>query len=96
VRQILERCDSALLEPIMRVDITAPERFVGEVIGTLNARRGRIHGLETRGTSTVIHALAPLEPLFGYAGDLRSITQGRASFNLSLHGYDLAPKASAE
>jgi elongation factor G len=91
VRQMLERCGSQLLEPIMRVDATTPERFVGDVIGSLNARRGRIEGIETRGTSTVIRARAPLEALFGYAGTLRSLTQGRASFSMQLEGYEVAP-----
>jgi elongation factor G len=91
VRQMIERCGSQLLEPIMRVDATTPERFVGDVIGSLNARRGRIEGIETRGTSAVIRALAPLEALFGYAGALRSLTQGRASFSMQLSGYEIAP-----
>ncbi|MEY4531665.1 MAG: hypothetical protein RLZZ156_2386 [Deinococcota bacterium] len=88
VRQMLELTGTQKLEPIMEVDVTTPPDFTGSVIGDLNTRRGVIKNLENKGASSLIKAFVPLQTLFGYAGALRSRTQGRAGFSMRLHGYE--------
>ncbi len=85
-----------LLEPVMGIEVVTPEDFVGEVMGDLNARRGRILGLESRGGTQIIQAQAPLATMFGYATNLRSGTQGRATFTMQFDHYDPVPNALAE
>ncbi|MBE0617582.1 MAG: elongation factor G, partial [Proteobacteria bacterium] len=88
-----EACQAAgpvLLEPLMRVDVVTPEDHVGEVIGDLNARRGDIQGMNAGRGTTEIEALVPLRRMFGYSTDLRSLTQGRATFTMTFHRYDKA------
>jgi len=85
-----------LLEPVMSVEVVVPEEYMGEVIGDLNARRGRIEGLELRGGSQIIRALVPLAEMFGYATDIRSRTQGRGSYTMHFGRYVEAPPAVAE
>ncbi len=85
-----------LLEPVMGIEVVTPEDFVGEVMGDLNARRGRILGLESRGGTQIIQAQAPLANMFGYATNLRSGTQGRATFTMQFDHYDPVPNALAE
>ena len=80
-----------VLEPVMRVEVTAPEAFLGAVLGDLSRRRGVVEGLEARGPVRQVTALVPLEALFGYAGDLRSLSQGRASFSMRPAHYALKP-----
>jgi len=82
----------ALLEPMMRVEVTIPEEYTGDVIGDLNGRRGRVQDLEVRPGSQVIRALAPMAGLFGYATELRSITQGRGTYTLHFGRYEEVPK----
>ena len=77
-----------LLEPIMVLEVVTPEDFVGEVMGELNARRGRITGLERRGATQIVHAQVPLATMFGYATTLRSATQGRATFTMQFDHYE--------
>lgn len=84
-----------LLEPIMRVEVTTPEDFMGDVMGDLNARRGRIEGMEPRGTAQVVRALVPLGTMFGYATDLRSATQGRAVYSMHFDHYAEVPASIA-
>ncbi|NLJ86251.1 MAG: elongation factor G [Firmicutes bacterium] len=91
-----KQADPVLLEPIMKVEVVTPEEFLGDVLGNLNARRGRIEGMETRGTAQNINALVPLREMFGYATDLRSMTQGRATYVMSFAHYDEAPTSIAE
>ena len=81
-----------LLEPIMKVETTTPEEFMGDVMGDLNSRRGQIQEMTDRGTAKVIRALVPLAEMFGYATDLRSLTQGRANYSMEFGHYDKAPK----
>ena len=90
------RGNPQLLEPIMRVTVTVPEEYAGGVTGNLCARRGRINGMEMLGTAQVINAMCPLANLFGYAGDLRNITQGRAAFSMQFEHYEAVPFAIAE
>jgi elongation factor G len=85
-----------LLEPIMDLEVVTPEDFVGEVIGELNARRGRITGMETRGSTQIIHAQVPLATMFGYATSLRSATQGRAAFTMQFDHYEPVSASLAE
>ncbi|MGK2906982.1 MAG: elongation factor G [Desulfuromonadales bacterium] len=85
-----------LLEPIMAVEVVAPEEYLGEVMGDLNSRRGRVSGMETRGAAQVVNAHVPLSNMFGYSTDLRSSTQGRATYTMTFDHYDQVPKAIAE
>ncbi|MEN6319663.1 MAG: elongation factor G [Syntrophaceae bacterium] len=82
------RADPVLLEPFMMVDVIVPGEFMGEVIGDLNARRGEIQAISTKGTINEIRAKVPLKEMFGYSTDLRSATQGRAVFSMQFHAYD--------
>lgn len=87
----------ALLEPVMRVEVLIPEEYTGEVIGDLSARRGQIGGMEPRpGATQVVEALVPLAGMFGYATDLRSVTQGRGTFTMEFDHYDRVPEEVAE
>ena len=92
----LHKCNAVILEPVMKVEIVTPEQFMGDIIGDLNARRGRIESIETRGDTTTIHGIVPLAKTFGYATDLRSMTQGRATYSLEFHQYQQVPAALAE
>jgi elongation factor G len=84
-----------LLEPIMSVEVVTPEEYMGDVIGDLSSRRGRVEGMDQRGTSQVIKAYVPLSDMFGYATDLRSRSQGRATFTMQFHAYAEVPEAVA-
>jgi elongation factor G len=85
-----------LLEPIMSVEVVTPEVYMGDVIGDLNSRRGRVGGMEQRGNSQVIRAQVPLSEMFGYATDLRSRTQGRATYTMQFHSYQQTPSSVQE
>jgi elongation factor G len=85
-----------LLEPIMSVEVVVPEEYMGDVIGDLNSRRGRIEGMELRGTTQIIKSMVPLSEMFGYATDLRSRTQGRGSFTMHFGKYEEVPGGLAE
>lgn len=85
-----------LLEPIMRVEVTTPEDFMGDVMGDLNARRGRIEGMDQRGNTQVIRAMVPMASMFGYATDLRSATQGRAAYSMFFSHYEEVPPNIAQ
>jgi len=86
----------ALLEPMMAVEVVVPEEYMGDVIGDLNSRRGKIQGMESRGGAQVIGAHVPLSSMFGYATDLRSATQGRANYTMVFDHYEQVPKAISE
>ncbi|MDR7482714.1 MAG: elongation factor G [Armatimonadota bacterium] len=90
------RARPALLEPVMKVEVVTPEAYMGEVIGDLNARRGRIEGMEQQGTLRVIKALVPLAEMFGYATALRSASQGRATYSMEPSHYEEVPPSLAE
>ena len=85
------KADPAILEPVMKVEVTAPEDYMGDVIGNLNARRGQIDGIDERGTSRMIKAHVPLAEMFGYATELRSMTQGRATYSMEFSRYAEVP-----
>jgi elongation factor G len=91
-----QKADLALLEPIMKVEVLVPQEFMGDVIGDLNSRRGKIHGMKARGTSQVVDAAVPLSEMFGYSTDLRSKTQGRATYSMEFESYEVVPKLMAQ
>jgi elongation factor G len=96
VEDAARRADMVLLEPIMKVEVTTPEEFMGDVIGDLSSKRAQIQGTEKRGAMTIINGLAPLAELSGYATKLRSISQGRASYYMEPSHYEEVPKNIAE
>lgn len=96
VKEGAKRAKPVLLEPIMAVEVVVPEEYMGDVIGDLNSRRGRIEGMELRGTTQIIKSMVPLSEMFGYATELRSRTQGRGSFTMHFGRYDEVPSALAE
>jgi elongation factor G len=96
VKAAAEKAKPVLLEPIMSVEVVVPEEYMGDVIGDLNSRRGRIEGMELRGTSQIVKAMVPLSEMFGYATELRSRTQGRGSFTMHFGRYEEVPAALAE
>jgi elongation factor G len=93
VKEAAKRARPVLLEPIMHVEVVTPEEYMGDVIGDLSARRGRVEGMDQRGTSQVIQAQVPLSDMFGYATDLRSRTQGRATYTMQFHSYQEVPES---
>ena len=92
IREVMTKGAASVLEPIMRVEAVTPEQYMGDVIGSLNSRRGQIQGMEPRGNAQVVNAHVPLAEMFGYATDLRSLTQGRATFTMFLDHYAQVPK----
>jgi elongation factor G len=96
LRAAAEKAQPALLEPIMSLEVVVPEEYMGDVIGDLTGRRGRIEGTHLRGTSQIIKAMVPLKEMFGYATDLRSRTQGRGSFTMHFGRYEEVPAPIAE
>ncbi len=91
VKEAIQKAEPVILEPIMKVQVIIPQEYLGEVIGDLNARRGKIEGMETRGAAQVVTALVPLKELFGYATTLRSLTQGRGSYTMQFSHYEEVP-----
>jgi elongation factor G len=96
MREAFEQAGAVLLEPMMKVEVTSPEEFVGSVIGDLNSRRGQISGTSMRGNANIINALVPLANMFGYINTLRSMSQGRASYTMQFDHYSQVPGAVAE
>ncbi len=95
VKDAVAKADPTVLEPVMRVEVTMPEEFMGDVIGDLNSRRGHIEGMDSRGSTQVVRSFVPLAQMFGYATDLRSMTQGRASYSMELSHYAEVPASVA-
>jgi len=95
-RELKEQGDPRLLEPIMKVEVTSPEEYVGSVIGDLNSRRGMIQGQDMRGNATIINAMVPLANMFGYVNTLRSFSQGRASYVMEFDHYEEVPRAVSQ
>jgi elongation factor G len=96
VKKATRLASPVLLEPVMSVEVVTPEDYMGDVIGDLSSRRGRIEGMEAVGNNQVIKALVPLADMFGYATDLRSRTQGRATYTMQFHSYAEVPEAIAK
>ena len=95
-KDAMKKADPALLEPIMKVDVTMPEEYMGDVIGDINSRRGRIEGMEDIGGGKMIRGYVPLAEMFGYATDLRSRTQGRGNYSMFFEKYEQVPKSVQE
>jgi elongation factor G len=95
-KEAARRASPVLLEPVMSVEVVVPEEYMGDIIGDLNSRRGRIEGMEHRAGSQVIKSHVPLAEMFGYATDMRSRTQGRATFSMHFKRYEEAPRSVAE
>jgi elongation factor G len=95
-KEAMRKSDPVMLEPVMKVDVTVPEEYMGDVIGDINSRRGHIDGMEARNNAQVIHSFVPLAEMFGYATDLRSKTQGRGVYNMEVHHYEPVPKGIQE
>ncbi|MGO4698830.1 elongation factor G [Paenibacillus sp. 2TAB26] len=91
-----EKCKPVLLEPIMKVEVTVPEEYMGDVMGMLNSRRGRIEGMDTRAGAQIIRSKVPLSEMFGYSTTLRSGTQGRGVFSMELSHYEEVPKSISD
>lgn len=96
VKEALRRSNPVLLEPMMSVEVETPEDYLGDVMGNLSSRRGQIQGIDSRGNAQLVKALVPLSEMFGYATDLRSSTQGRASYTMQFASYESIPKSVAE
>ncbi len=96
VKDGMRKAQPTLLEPIMKVEVVMPEEFMGEILGDLSSRRGQILGMEGRATMQVVRAYVPLGNMFGYATDLRSKTQGRATYSMEFHHYQEVPRAIAD
>ena len=92
-KDAMAKAAPALLEPIMKVEVTMPEEYMGDVIGDINSRRGRIEGMEDISGGKMIKAFVPLSEMFGYATDLRSKTQGRGNYSMFFDKYEQAPKS---
>jgi elongation factor G len=91
-----KKASPVLLEPVMRVEVVVPEEYMGDIIGDLNSRRGRITAMEARGGTQIVRARVPLSEMFGYATDLRSRTQGRATYSMHFERYEQAPQVVSE
>jgi elongation factor G len=95
-QEAAKRAKPVLLEPVFAVEVVTPEEYMGDVIGDLNRRRGRVHGMEPRGNAQVVSAHVPLSEMFGYATDVRSMTQGRATYTMQFDSYEEVPPNIAE
>jgi len=95
-KEAMKEADPVLMEPIMKVSVTVPDNYMGDVIGDLNARRGQVQGLEARSGAQQIDAFVPLSEMFGYATDLRSNTQGRGVYTMEPSHYVQVPKALSD
>jgi elongation factor G len=95
-RKAMESCKPCLLEPVMKVEIEAPDDFAGTLMGDLNSRRGRVQGMESKGRTTVINAEVPMAEMLAYGTQLTSMTQGKGSYRMEVDHYDIVPQAVAE
>ena len=95
-KEAARKASPVLLEPVMAVEVTVPEEHMGVIIGDINSRRGRIEGMEHVAGSQVIKAIVPLKEMFGYVNDIRSSTQGRASYSMQFARYEEAPRMIAD
>jgi elongation factor G len=96
LKDAAKKASPVLLEPVMRVEVVTPEEYMGDVIGDLSSRRGKVSGMEQRGNAQVVDAQVPLAEMFGYATDLRSATQGRATYTMQFDSYQQVPTSIAE
>ena len=92
----MQKAAPVLLEPIMKVEVTMPEEYMGDVIGDINSRRGRIEGMDDLGGGKIVRGFVPLSEMFGYSTDLRSKTQGRGNYSMFFEKYEPVPKNVAD
>ena len=95
-KEAMKKGNPVLLEPIMKVEVTMPEEYMGDVIGDINSRRGRIEGMDDLGGGKIVHGYVPLAEMFGYSTDLRSKTQGRGNYSMFFEKYEQVPKSVQE
>jgi elongation factor G len=95
-RKAVGQAEPVLMEPIMNLDVVTPEEYLGDVINDLNKKRAQVNGVDAEQNRQVVHAKAPLAELFGYSTDLRSATQGRATFTMMFSDFAMIPAKSAE
>ena len=91
-KEAMQKAAPVLLEPIMKVEVTMPEEYMGDVIGSLNAKRGQIQSMDDIGGGKIVRALVPLAEMFGYSTELRSATQGRGNYSMFFERYEQVPK----
>ena len=96
LKNAASKVNPVLLEPMMKVDVVIPEEYMGDIMGDITSRRGRVEGMEARGNAQVVAAMVPLAQMFGYATSLRSNTQGRGVFSMVFDHYEEVPKSVAE
>src|SRR5699024_9850526 len=96
VKNAVSKVNAVLLEPMMKVEVVIPEEYMGDIMGDITSRRGRVEGMEARGNAQVVRAMVPLAEMFGYATSLRSNTQGRGTFSMVFDHYEEVPKSIAE
>ena len=96
IKKAMRAANPVLLEPIFKVEVTTPEEYMGDVIGDLNSRRGQVSGMTDRNNAKIVNGHVPLSQMFGYATDLRSKTQGRASYSMEFEKYDQVPNNIAQ
>jgi len=92
-KDAMSKAGAVLLEPIMKVEVTMPEEYMGDVIGDINSRRGRIEGMDDLGGGKIVRGFVPLAEMFGYSTDLRSRTQGRGNYSMFFEKYEQVPKS---
>ncbi len=95
VKEAARKAGIVILEPIMKVEVRCPEDYFGSVVGDINSRRGIIMGTDSMGKTQIVHAMVPLAETFGYSTDLRSLSQGRASYSMEFDHYEEVPKTVA-
>ncbi|MDM5296715.1 elongation factor G [Bacillus pumilus] len=96
LKNAVSKCNPVLLEPMMKVEVVIPEEYMGDIMGDITSRRGRVEGMEARGNAQVVRAMVPLSEMFGYATSLRSNTQGRGTFTMFMDHYEEVPKSISE
>ncbi len=96
LKNAVSKCSPVLLEPMMKVEVVIPEEYLGDIMGNITSRRGRVEGMEARGNAQVVRAMVPLSEMFGYATTLRSATQGRGVFSMVFDHYEEVPKSISE
>ena len=95
-KDAMKKASPVLLEPIMKVEVTMPEEYMGDVIGDINSRRGRVEGMDDLGGGKIVRGFVPLSEMFGYSTDLRSRTQGRGNYSMFFESYEQVPKSVQE
>ena len=96
LKEAKKKCNPVLLEPIMKVEVVIPEEYMGDIMGDVTSRRGRVEGMEARGNAQIVKAMVPLSEMFGYATSLRSNTQGRGNYSMHFDHYEEVPKSISE